>query len=94
MTIRVSVAAAWPDRQVVVDLELAEGSTVADAIAAAGSHPELAGRDLSKLQPGIWSRPCAREARLRDGDRVELFRPLIADPKAMRRARAARRRRS
>jgi len=92
MTMRVSVAVAWRDRQVVVELDLRDGSTVADAVAAARLHPELAREDLSGMQAGIWSRPCGVDRVLRDGDRVELYRPLIADPKAMRRARAARRR--
>ena len=84
--LHVSVAAALPGRQEVMELELPEGSTVADAVRAARvieRHPELAA-----ARAGIWSRPCAPETPLRDGDRVELYRPLVADAKAMRRARA------
>lgn len=87
---KVQVAVAWPGRQVVVDLVLPAGSTVAEAIAAARPDARLAGLDLAGLRTGIWSRPCARHAELRDGDRVELYRPLAADPKEMRRARARR----
>jgi|SRR6185437_1271925 len=85
---RVSVAIADPDRQHVVELELPEGSRVADALAAPSVRVLLEGRDVAAMAVGIWSRPCAREAPLREGDRVELYRELAADPKAMRRERA------
>jgi putative ubiquitin-RnfH superfamily antitoxin RatB of RatAB toxin-antitoxin module len=81
--VRVQVALALPERQVVVDLELPAGSTVADAIAAA----RLEGADVSSMRTGVWSRACAASTVLREGDRVELYRPLAADPKEMRRAR-------
>jgi uncharacterized protein len=84
--LRVSVAAALPDRQEVIELEVPDGSTVGDAITAARlleSYPLLAG-----ARAGIWSRPCTLETPLREGDRVELYRPLVANAKAMRRARA------
>ena len=86
MTLRVSVAVALPGRQEVIELELPEGSCLADAVAASRvlrRFPELRG-----AATGIWSRPCKEDARLREGDRVELYRPLVADAKQMRRARA------
>lgn len=88
MTLRVSVVVALPDRQEVFELELPEGSRVSDAVAAARvseRYPELRHAAM-----GIWSRKCAPGTLLRDGDRVELYRPLVADPKQMRRARARR----
>jgi putative ubiquitin-RnfH superfamily antitoxin RatB of RatAB toxin-antitoxin module len=88
--IRVSVAVALPDRQDVSEHELEDDSTVAQAIeraAVAARYPQL---DLATVKVGIWSRPCQRDARLRDGDRVEIYRPLQADPKEMRRERARR----
>jgi len=88
VSLHVSVAAALPGGQEVIDVELPEGSRVADAIAASRvleRYPEL--RDAAT---GIWSKPCGRDAKLREGDRVELYRPLVADPKEMRRARARR----
>jgi len=85
---RVSVAIAFAGRQDVVELELAEGSRVADALACESVRERLRGVDAASLEVGIWSRLCARNAALRDGDRVELYRPLAADPKAMRRERA------
>lgn len=85
---RVSVAIALPARQEVVEVELAEGSRVADALACAAVRERLRGLDADSMEVGIWSRRCTRDAALRDGDRVELYRPLAADPKAMRRERA------
>lgn len=85
---RVSVAIAFADRQQVVELELPEGSRVADALAASAVHAALDEREAAGMAVGIWSRRCGIETPLREGDRVELYRPLAADPKAMRRARA------
>ncbi len=86
--IRVSVAAALPGRQEVVELELADASTVADALARSGIAERFPEIDLGKAAVGIWSRPCARDRRLRDGDRVEVYRDLQDDPKELRRRRA------
>jgi putative ubiquitin-RnfH superfamily antitoxin RatB of RatAB toxin-antitoxin module len=88
MTLRVSVATALPDRQEVVVLEMPEGSTVADALRQSRALDLLAGEDPASLRVGIWSRACAMDTTLRDGDRVEIYRPLRADPKDMRRERA------
>ena len=76
---RIQVAVAEPQRQQVIELDLPEGSTVADALAAAR---------IEAGSVGIWSKPCAPGTALRDGDRVEVYRPLRADPKDMRRTRA------
>ena len=87
-TVRASVAVALPDRQEVLEVELADGATVADALAAARvmeRFPELAGQ---ALRVGIWSRPCEPATVVREGDRVEVYRALAADPKDQRRARA------
>jgi hypothetical protein len=88
VTLRVSVALALPQRQEVVELELPRGSRVRDALAAPAARALLSGMDPAAIDVGIWSRRCALDAPLRDGDRVEIYRPLAADPKAMRRARA------
>jgi len=85
--VKVQVALALPERQVVVDLDLPAGSTVADAIAAARRDARLEGADVASMRTGVWSRACAATTVLREGDRVELYRPLAADPKEMRRAR-------
>lgn len=81
---RVDVVRAMPEIQTVVSLDLADGATVADALAAAGMSA-----DVDAEHVGIWNRRVTLDASLRDGDRVECYRPLIADPKAARRGRAA-----
>ena len=86
--IRVALAIALAQRQVVIDLRMREGATLADAIAAARLEERFAGLDWSELRCGIWSRVVSRATVLRDGDRVELYRELKADPKDARRRRA------
>ena len=88
MTLRATVAIALADRQHVVELELPDGSRVADALAAPAVRAILEAHGLEAHAVGIWSRRCAPETALREGDRVEVYRPLAADPKSARRARA------
>ena len=85
---RVTIVSATPARQDVVELELAEASTIADALERVRSHPAFAGVDWQHARVGVWARECDRRTRLRDGDRVEIYRALVADPKTQRRARA------
>lgn len=78
-----------PQRQVLRSLRLAEGATAAQALSASGlfeEFPELNGPDL---KIGIHARPVERDTTLRQGDRVEVYRPLLIDPKEGRRVRAA-----
>ena len=86
--IRVTVAVALPARQEVIAIELAEGSTVADALAAARIAERFPGLDLASVKTGIWSLEASLATALRDSDRVEVYRPLTADPKEKRRSRA------
>ena len=86
--IRVTVAIALPALQEVVAVELASGSTVADALAAARIAERFPGLDMATLKTGIWSREASLATALRDSDRVEVYRPLTADPKEKRRSRA------
>lgn len=88
MTLRVSVALALPGRQEVIEVELAAGATVADAIAAARLAERFPGIDPAAFSTGVWGRPRPLDGAVRDGDRVELYRPLVADAKSQRRARA------
>lgn len=83
--VRVEVAYALPQRQWLVALDLPAGATAADACEASGLATHVDGEpDL-----GIHGRACAPQTPLRDGDRVELYRPLGFDPKESRRRRAA-----
>jgi putative ubiquitin-RnfH superfamily antitoxin RatB of RatAB toxin-antitoxin module len=88
-TIDIEVAYAEPARQFLRRLTLDAGATIADAIAASCLEAEL-GIDASSLACGIWSKSKPRDTPLADGDRVELYRPLLADPKEARRRRATR----
>lgn len=88
-TIHVEVLFALPQRQELIRLELPAGSTVQQAVEASGllrKYPEI---DLSQNKLGIYAKLCKAETGLRDRDRVEIYRPLLADPKEIRRQRAA-----
>jgi uncharacterized protein len=88
MSLLITVAVALAGRQEVIALELPDASTVDDAIAAAGLRERFPELDLAHCTLGIWSRVCEGATALRAGDRVEIYRPLQADAKAMRRSRA------
>ena len=86
-TVRIVVAYAEPGVEAQVDLVLAPGATVANAVAAS----DLIGRfelKPSMLAYAIFGQRVRPETLLADGDRVELLRPLVADPKDTRRRRA------
>ena len=88
-TLRVSVIYAAPARQIVREIEIASGATVADAIrlSAIAEAAGLSEADLERT--GIFGRIVDLSTALRDGDRVEILRPLRIDPKEARRRRAA-----
>lgn len=87
-TICVEVVYALPERQSVRQVALSAEATVRDAIEQSGLlalHPEI---DLAQTAVGIHGRRTTLDAPLRERDRVELYRPLTADPKEARRRRA------
>ncbi len=86
--IHVEVVLAMPERQELIALEVAIGSTVADAITRSGVAVMFEGFELDLAKVGIFGQKTSPEQVLRDGDRVEIYRPLIADPKEVRRQRA------
>lgn len=87
-TVSVEVAYAETRFQFLRRIELPKGATVAEAIAASGVAADSS-IDVTLLDTGIWSRRVALDTVVNDGDRVELYRPLTADPKESRRRRAA-----
>ena len=87
---KVEVAYAGPEGQWLVALDLDDGATALDAVLRSGIPECLPGFDSASARLGVFARPVAHEATLRDGDRVEIYRPLLADPKSARRARAVR----
>ncbi len=88
--INVEVVYALPDRQYLRTVKLAQGATVEQAIVASGLLTLRNDIDLQKNKLGVYSRPVKLTDILEEGDRVEIYRPLLADPKEMRRKRAER----
>ena len=86
--IAVEVAYALPQKQYLQRVTLDEGATVEQAIQASGLLTLRDDIDLDKNKVGIYSRPAKLDDVVHDGDRVEIYRPLIADPKELRRQRA------
>jgi putative ubiquitin-RnfH superfamily antitoxin RatB of RatAB toxin-antitoxin module len=87
--IQVEVVYASPGRQKAVRVMVREGASVREAVAHSGLLAEFPEIDLEKNKLGIWNKLAKPDAALRDKDRVEIYRPLIADPKEVRRQRAA-----
>lgn len=88
-SIRVEVVYALAQKQQVFSLQLPAGATLRDAIEASGvlkKYPEI---DLARNKLGVFAKLSKPDTPLRDGDRVEIYRPLIADPKEVRKQRAA-----
>ena len=86
--VQIEVVYALADAQDIVTVELGPGARVRDAIEASGireRHPEL---DVASLRLGIFGKRVGPERVLEAGDRVEILRPLAADPKEARRRRA------
>lgn len=93
-TIKIEVAYALPERQALIALEVEEGATVGQAIGRSGilsNFPEI---ELARERLGVFGKRVEINTPLRDGDRVEIYRPLVADPKQVRRERAERRARA
>lgn len=84
----VEVVYALPQKQYLQRVTLEEGSTIEQAIQASGLLALRDDIDLSKNKVGIYSRPAKLQDIVHDGDRVEIYRPLIVDPKELRRQRA------
>lgn len=87
--ITVEVAYARPDRQVIIPLRVMPGTTAELAILASGIISQFAEITLAKNKIGIFGKLIKLDTVLRHMDRVEIYRPLTADPKAARRQRAA-----
>ena len=85
---RVEVVFALSDRQVLETVIVPDKTTVADAIRRSGMQDRFADVSLDELQAGIWGKPVERDHVVRDGDRVELYRPLEMDPREARRLKA------
>lgn len=88
--INVEVAYALPEKQAILALQVPEGTSALEAARLSGISDKFDGIDLDNAKLGIFAKVVAPGQVLREGDRVEIYRPLIADPKEVRKARAAR----
>jgi hypothetical protein len=85
----VEVAYARPDEQVILALQVPDGSTIEDAIRRSGVLERFPEIDLATNKVGVFGKVGKLDQPLVAGDRVEIYRPLIADPKEARKQRAA-----
>ena len=86
--INVEVLYALPHEQTMLDVKIPQGKTVEEAIKMSGILEKYPKIDLAGNKVGIFSKLSKLDTVLRDRDRVEIYRPLIADPKEIRRKRA------
>ncbi len=87
--VAVEVAYALPHEQVLIALELPADSTIAHALAASRICERFPELELESAKVGVFGKHAGHDRVLRTGDRVEIYRPLLADPKERRRKRAA-----
>lgn len=85
----IEVAYALPSEQLIIPIKTQEGISAEDAIIDSGILQKFPEIDLSKNAIGIFGKLAKKTTTLRHMDRVEIYRPLIADPKEVRRKRAA-----
>jgi len=87
--IEVEVSYARPDAQVIIPVKVDAHATVEEAIRLSGVLEQFPDIDLAVNKVGVFGKLSKLGAQLQPGDRVEIYRPLIADPKESRRQRAA-----
>ena len=88
--ISVLVVMALPGKSLSVSLSLEENADVASAVAIAEKDPVFSEVKFSDFAIGIYGELCELSQKLSDGDRIELYRPIMEDPKEQRRKRAIR----
>jgi putative ubiquitin-RnfH superfamily antitoxin RatB of RatAB toxin-antitoxin module len=87
--LEIEVVYPLAEKQHIVNLKLAAGTTVQQAIESSGLLAKFPEIDLSKNKVGVFAKLTKLDSQLRDHDRIEIYRPLIADPKEVRKQRAA-----
>ncbi|MBS0357816.1 MAG: RnfH family protein [Proteobacteria bacterium] len=85
---KIEVAYATPERQMIIPLDIPDQSTIEFAIHESGILKEFPEIDLTKNAVGIFSRRVKLDTVLQSDDRVEIYRSLLIDPKSQRRKRA------
>jgi len=88
--LEVEVVYALPEQVISASVHVRRGTTVAEAIHQSGFARLLPDVDLGRAVVGIFGRVVARDSAVHDGDRIEIYRPLVADPKQARRQRSTR----
>ena len=87
--IDVEVVYALPDQQSLLSVKVEDNCTAIEAVKQSGIIEEYPEIDLETIKLGIFSKSCTSDHKLKAGDRVEIYRPLLADPKEIRKRRAA-----
>jgi putative ubiquitin-RnfH superfamily antitoxin RatB of RatAB toxin-antitoxin module len=85
----IEVAYATPEKQIILECEVNIGTVVRDVVRASGIELHFPEIDPEHCDLGVFGKLVADDFELSDGDRIEIYRPLIADPKEIRRQRAA-----
>jgi len=85
----IEVAYATPKKQIILECEVDTGTTPREVVKASGINHHFPEIDLEKCELGVFGKAVAADYELNDGDRIEIYRPLLADPKEVRRQRAA-----
>jgi putative ubiquitin-RnfH superfamily antitoxin RatB of RatAB toxin-antitoxin module len=88
--INIEIVYAQTQRSIAKSLKMAQGARIADALTLAASDQEFSGVDLANATVGIFGKVAQRDQLLKDGDRIEIYRALLEEPKLARRKRASR----
>ena len=86
--INIEVVFALPTKATTLNIEVLQGTTAEQAVIQSGITKKCPEIDATDLTLGVWNRTVKLNHELKDGDRIEIYRPLIADPKDARRKRA------
>jgi putative ubiquitin-RnfH superfamily antitoxin RatB of RatAB toxin-antitoxin module len=88
--INIEIVYAQTQRSIEKPLKMPQGARIADALAQAASDQEFSGVDFANAAVGIFGKVAPRDQLLKEGDRIEIYRPLLDEPKLARRKRASR----
>lgn len=86
----IEIVYAQPQRSIAKSLKMPPGATIADALRLAAEDQDFQGVDLTNAAVGIFGKVTGRDAALKEGDRIEIYRPLLEEPKLARRKRSSR----
>ena len=88
-SLNVEIVYAMPEKQTLLSFEVEEGTTLDQAIGLSGIQTHYPDLDFSEMKVGLFGKLTPRTHVMREKDRIELYRPLLADPKEIRKQRAA-----